>query len=101
MIKRIRKYFVVGIITIIPVVFLLWVINLIYNPISNLIGSQGWVSALTSIGIILLVVFGVGFIFTHIKILKRLKKTIEVKVIDRLPIIKTVNKFYKILLKIH
>jgi uncharacterized membrane protein len=93
--KRIRKYLIVGLVTVLPLVFLGWVGSLLYTPISNAIGVSGLVPLLLGIIVVIVGIISIGFLFSHIEILRRVKKSIEVNIINRIPLIKTVYKFSK------
>ena len=88
-----KKYFVTGLIAIIPLAFLSWVVSLVYKPIESLVGSQGLWSALLIIVIVVGSIFLIGFALSHIKIFKKLKVLIETKIIYKLPLVKPIYKF--------
>jgi len=91
--KKIRNNFITGLVTIIPIAFVGWVINLVYTPISNIIGSVGWLPLLVGVAITLVAILLLGWGLSHIKLLSKVKELIEVKLIHKVPIVKTIYKF--------
>ena len=97
--KQIRRNFITGLVTILPLVFLGWIASLFYTPISTAIGINGIVPLVIGIAIVIVSIIIVGWLFSHIRILKKAKQLIEQQILYRIPGVKIVYKFAKDLLE--
>lgn len=97
--KQVRKSFIVGLITILPIVFLGWIGSLFYTPVSKAIGINGIVPLLIGVAIVIVSIIVIGWAFSHIKILRKAKQLIEQQILYRIPGVKIVYKFAKDLLE--
>jgi len=93
-----KRYFKVGIGTIIPIALvaqvILWLVSFVQNNVLAYFGPEIalWQMAAIIAGLLMSIVL-LGVIFTHINFVKRWKKRIESSVIEKIPGIKTVYSF--------
>jgi len=95
-----KKYFKIGIGTIVPVGLVIIVFTWLYSKVSDLVisvlpssMSYEWYYVFPFILGIVIIIFLIGVVFSLIKPLKWAKKQIEEKVITRVPYVKGVYKF--------
>lgn len=96
--NNMKRYFKVGIATIVPLLLMVqvftWLFNFSKDTIENIIGQElHYYYVILGIVAIFALIILIGVIFTHIKFMKRIKKGIENKVINRIPVVKTVYNF--------
>ena len=93
-----KRYFKVGIATIVPLLLVaqvfIWVFNFSKTSIESVVGRElPYYFVLLGIVIILFIVLLIGLVFTHIDYAKRIKKGVERKIINHIPVAKTVYSF--------
>ena len=95
-----KKYFKIGIGTIVPVLLVIMVLWWLYNKVNDtviaLLPSQldyQWWYVFVFIIILVVIIFLIGLLFSFIKPLKWVKKQFETKVINRIPYIRGIYKF--------
>ena len=93
-----KKYFKVGIATIVPLLLIIQVFTWLYSfskdTIENLLGQElPYYFVILAIASVFALIVFVGIVFTHVRIAKRIKKGIESKVINRIPVVKTIYGF--------
>ena len=93
-----KRYLKVGFATIIPIVLVVqvfvWLFNFSKSTIENLVGRElPYYFILLGILTVALLVLIIGFIFTHIKFAKKIKKSLEQRFINHIPIVKSVYGF--------
>ena len=94
-----KKYFKIGIGTIIPTALVLWVLNMLYGFIDKIVVAvlpssveyQVWF-VLPLIVILFILIELVGFFFSHIRLVKWINKQFE-KLIKKVPIIGVIYEF--------
>lgn len=93
-----KRYFKVGIATIIPLLLIVqvftWLFNFSRDSIENIWGQElpYYYVILGIVAVFTLIIF-IGVIFTHIGFIKRIKKGIEIRIINRIPVVKTIYSF--------
>ena len=93
-----KRYLKVGIATIVPLLLVVqvfaWLFNFSQTNIEALLGQElPFYYTLLGILIVIIIVLLIGVIFTHINFAKRLKRGIERKVINHIPVAKTIYSF--------
>lgn len=93
-----KRYFKVGIATILPIVFsaqiLVWLYNLAKNAIEGYMGDVvPMYAVLLSVITLILSILLLGLIFTHVSIVKKAKRFIEVKIISKIPFVHQIYNF--------
>lgn len=93
-----KKYLKVGIGVIIPIALVLqvlkWVIDFSTDTLENIIGMElEWWGVLAGMSATLIILILLGIITTHIKFVKKFKRNIETKLIDKIPGIKNIYSF--------
>ena len=94
-----KKYFKIGIGTIIPTALVLWVLNIIYGFIDSIVVAvlpssveyQNWFVLPLIVALFILILL-IGFIFSQFKIVRWGKKQFE-KLIKRVPVVGAIYKF--------
>jgi uncharacterized membrane protein len=93
-----KRYFKVGIATIVPLLLVVqvfsWLFNFSQTTIESMVGQElpfYW----TLIGIlgVLFAIFFIGVIFTHINFVNKIKRGIERRIINHIPVAKTIYGF--------
>ena len=93
-----KRYFKVGIATIVPLLLIIQVLTWLYtfskDTIESLLGEElpYYFVILAIVAVFVLIVF-LGILFTHVNFIKKIKKGIESKVINRIPVVKTIYGF--------
>lgn len=93
-----KRYFKVGIATIIPLLLIVqvftWLFNFSRDSIENIWGQElPYYYVILGIVAVFTLIILIGVIFTHIGFIKRFKKGIESRVINRIPVVKTIYSF--------
>lgn len=93
-----KRYLKVGIATIVPLLLVVqvfaWLFNFSQTNIEALLGQElPFYYTLLGILIVVLVVLLIGVIFTHINFAKKIKRGVERKVINHIPVAKTIYSF--------
>ena len=94
-----KKYFKIGIGTIIPTALVLWVLNMLYGFIDKIVVAvlpssveyQVWFVLPLIVALFILILL-IGFIFSQFKIVRWGKKQFE-KLVNKVPIVGTVYEF--------
>jgi len=93
-----KKYFKLGIATLIPIILVvqvfIWLANFSRNSLENILNIElEWWGVLAGVAVTLTLVLFVGVIIAHVKFVKIWKKRIENKVIEKIPVVKTIYGF--------
>lgn len=93
-----KKYFKLGIGTLIPIILVIqvfvWLGNFSKSSLESVVGQDlEWWGVLAGVAIIVILVLLLGIIMTHIKFVKRWKNKIEKRVIEKIPGVKTIYSF--------
>lgn len=93
-----KRYLKVGIGTLIPLALVaqvfIWIIGFSQNLIENTLGqSLEWWGILAAIAGVVLILFLLGLMMTHIGFIKRWKTKIERNIIERIPFVKNIYSF--------
>lgn len=95
-----KRYFKIGLGVIIPIALtlniIIWLGNTVTTTIESIVGQElAWFTVIGGVVITLILVVILGWAFSHIKVVKMLKDTLEAKIIDRMPIINKIYNFGK------
>jgi uncharacterized membrane protein len=95
-----KKYFKLGIGTIVPIALVVMVLNWIYDLVNDIVIvilpktiNYEWWFVFPFIFIVVIIIFLIGIVFSFIRPLKWAKNKFESQVINRIPYIKGVYKF--------
>jgi len=93
-----KRYFKVGLTTILPIVLSIQILVFIYgafkNALESILGSLvSYQTTLIALGIVILSILVLGFIFTHIPFAPKLKLWIEEKIFNKVPVFKNIYNF--------
>jgi len=90
--KVIRKYFIKGLIAIIPVALILWIGNILYTPLSILFGNFGVFPLVLGLTLGIGAIFTLGVLLDKVKFVAKGKSFIEKKFVNQIPVLKSVYK---------
>jgi len=95
-----KKYFKIGIGTIVPIALVVMVLNWIYGIVNDIVIailptniSYEWWFVFPFIIIVIIIIFLIGIIFSFFKPLRWIKKQLEKNVVERIPVVKTIYNF--------
>lgn len=93
-----KRYFKVGIATLVPILLVaqvfIWLYTFSQNTFESLIGRDlPFYFTLLGIVLMIIIVLIIGVVFTHINFVKKIKRGVEKKVINHIPVAKTIYNF--------
>jgi len=90
-----KRYIATGLVAIIPALVVLWLVTVVINFITAIVGTYSIWNVVIALAAALAGIYGLGFALVHSKWVRKGRNWLEEQIVERTPLVKTVYAFFK------